>query len=82
MLKLFDRCRFAEVVSTVGLTAAGETIKLGIVAYIGNFCMHSVTAQHAEMTVVISTTPAFSRGFHVHLTIHFLEQTPVKVFPS
>ena len=82
MLRLFDLCRFTEVVGTVGLAAAGETIKLGIAGYTGNFSMHSVAAQHAEMAVVISTTPALSRGFHVHLTIHFLEQTPVKVFPS
>jgi hypothetical protein len=80
--KLFDLCRLAEVVCAVCLTAARKTIKLRITGYSGNLIMHSVTAEHTEMSVMVGTTTAFDLVFHEHLTLCFYDIKPVKLFPS
>ena len=55
---------FAEILRTVGLSAAGETIILGITGGFGYFFVFSVAAEHAEMSVMIGATGAFFLLFH------------------
>jgi hypothetical protein len=49
---LFYLCRVAQVFSTIGFAAAGETVKLRITGYLGDLVMQSVTPQHTEMAMV------------------------------
>jgi len=56
---LFNLCRFTKIVFTIGLTPAGETIKLRITGHLGNLIMQPITAQHAEMGMLITSASAF-----------------------
>jgi len=66
MTMLFYWRRFTEIVGAVCLAAAGETVKFRVTGYPGNLIMHSIAAQHTEMSVMISTTSAFILIFHVY----------------
>jgi hypothetical protein len=48
----------------MGFSAAGETVIAGITADPGNLIVHSATAQHAQMPVMIGATGAFRLFFH------------------
>ncbi len=56
--------RFAEVFRTVGLTAAGETVKFRITVYLGYFIIQPVASQHTKMAVVISSATACGLASH------------------
>jgi hypothetical protein len=56
--------RFAEILGAVCLATAGETIKLRLTGYPGNFIMYSVAAQHTEMGMFIAAASARSLVFH------------------
>ena len=61
---LFNRCRITQIFRTVGLAAAGETVKFRIAADGGDFISQQVASQHAEMPMVLGAAAA--GGFRRH----------------
>ena len=54
----YNLANYTQIFSTVGLTAAGETVKFWIAADDCNFISQQVASQHAEMPMVLGAAAA------------------------
>jgi hypothetical protein len=74
-----DLSRFAEIFGAVRLSSAGEAVVAWIAGDPGDLVMHSVTAQHAEMPVMISSAGAFFLISHSSTTFHLCDSASKSV---
>jgi hypothetical protein len=71
--------RFAEILGAIRLSSAGEAVEFWIGGYSGNLVMHSITAQHAEMPVMISTAGTFRLVGHLPTSFHLSDSVSKSV---